>query len=287
MRVSDPSSSTYRFEDFTLDPQTGELYKCGIKLKIQGQPLEILAVLLEHPGRLITRDELQKRLWPSDTFVDFETGLNAAVTRLREALGDSANKPRWIETVPRRGYRFIHPVIVDRTVASVAAPSALKRPATGTGSSPRHSASRTVAVLGAIVAVAIGGIWIYQRTSRFSSPQRTLTRLTFDEGLQTEPTWSPDGRLIAYSADHGGKFDIWVQQIGSGNPVRVTNRPGNNWQPDWSPDGKSIVYRSEDGEGGLYVAPPLGGAGLERKIASFGYYPRWSPDGTQICSGRI
>jgi Tol biopolymer transport system component len=73
-----------------------------------------------------------------------------------------------------------------------------------------------------------------------------------------------------------------VQQISGGDPVKITKGPANNWQPDWSPDGKYIAYRSEDGEGGLFVVPALGGAGLERKFASFGYYPRWSPDSTQI-----
>ena len=115
-----------------------------------------------------------------------------------------------------------------------------------------------------------------------SAGQRTLTRLTFDDGLQIGATWSPDGRFIAYSSDRGGKFDIWVQQVSGGDPVQITKGPGQNWQPDWSPDGKYIAYRSEDGEGGLYIVPALGGAGLERKIASFGFYPRWSPDSSQI-----
>ena len=112
--------------------------------------------------------------------------------------------------------------------------------------------------------------------------QRTLTRLTFDDGLQIGATWSPDGRFIAYSSNRGGKFDIWVQQVSGGDPVQITKGPGHNWQPDWSPDGKYIAYRSEEGDGGLYVVPALGGAGLERKISSFGYYPRWSPDSSQI-----
>ena len=97
-----------------------------------------------------------------------------------------------------------------------------------------------------------------------------------------EPTWSPDARYVAYSSDRGGKFDIWVQQVSGGNPIQVTKRPGQNWQPDWSPDGKYIAYRSEDGDGGIFVIPALGGAGLERKIATFGYHPRWSPDSSQV-----
>jgi DNA-binding winged helix-turn-helix (wHTH) protein len=96
-----------RFGVFTFDPRAGELLKLGRKLKIQGQPVEILAMLLERPGEIVTREEFQKRLWPDNTFVDFEHSLNAAVKRLRDAMGDSADAPQYVETLARRGYRFI------------------------------------------------------------------------------------------------------------------------------------------------------------------------------------
>jgi TolB-like protein/DNA-binding winged helix-turn-helix (wHTH) protein/Tfp pilus assembly protein PilF len=100
-------SSMVRFGPFEADLRSGELRKDGIKLKLEGQPFQLLAVLLVRPGQLVTREELQKELWPDETFVDFEQGINAAVKRLRAALEDSANKPQFIETLPRRGYRFI------------------------------------------------------------------------------------------------------------------------------------------------------------------------------------
>jgi serine/threonine protein kinase len=112
------------------------------------------------------------------------------------------------------------------------------------------------------------------------APPRTLTQVTFGAGLQAEPTWSPDGRFLAYSSDRSGNFDIWVQQVGSGEPLQLTNESGHNWQPNWSPDGKQIAFRSERGGGGLYVVPALGGRA--RRISPFGYRPRWSPDGSQI-----
>ena len=98
------------FGSFEFDAETGELRKHGLRLKLQGQPVEMLTMLLEHPGQVVTREALQKRLWPANTFVDFEQSLNAAVKRLRAALGDSADSPLFIETLPRRGYRFIAPV---------------------------------------------------------------------------------------------------------------------------------------------------------------------------------
>jgi len=97
------TSQVIRFATFEVDLQAQELRKAGLRLKLTGQPFQVLAILLEHPGQVITREELQKRLWPSDTFVDFDCSLNAVINRVREALGDSAENPRFVETLPRRG----------------------------------------------------------------------------------------------------------------------------------------------------------------------------------------
>ncbi|HEX8843577.1 MAG TPA: protein kinase [Pyrinomonadaceae bacterium] len=110
--------------------------------------------------------------------------------------------------------------------------------------------------------------------------QRPLTRLTSEHGLQNGATWSPDSSFFAYSSNRSGNFDIWVQSVTGGNPALVTNSPEHDWQPDWSPNNNNIVFRSERDGGGLYIVPALGGP--ERKIASFGYRPRWSPDGSKI-----
>ncbi len=271
-----------RFGTFELDLQSGELRKGGVKLKLTGQPFQVLVILLEQPGAVVSREELQKRLWP-DTFVDVDHNLNTAINKIREVLGDSAESPRFVETLPRRGYRFIGPI--DGVSSGVpAAGSARNAPL------PRRSQSLRLPIFGACVLLAVLGFVFYLRQHASGPPvQRALTRLTFDDGLQTGATWSPDGRFIAYSSDRGGKFDIWVQQVTGGDPVQITKGSGHNWQPGWSPDGKYIAYRSEEGEGGLYIVPALGGEGLERKIARFGYYPRWSPDSSQILfqTGRL
>jgi len=109
MEASTPSRRI-RFGKFELCAESGELLKDDRPIHLQGQPIQILLMLLQTPGQVVTREELQQRLWPKDTFVDFEHSLNAAIKRLREALNDSADEPRYIETLPRRGYRFIGPV---------------------------------------------------------------------------------------------------------------------------------------------------------------------------------
>src|SRR5215470_16456745 len=110
MKIGEIPAARVRFGTFDADIQAGELWRNGLKVRIQQLPFQVLAFLLERPGEVITREELQQRLWPADTFVDFEQGLNKAINKLREALGDDANNARFIETLPRRGYRFVGPV---------------------------------------------------------------------------------------------------------------------------------------------------------------------------------
>jgi Tol biopolymer transport system component/DNA-binding winged helix-turn-helix (wHTH) protein len=276
-----------RFGAFEADLHTQELRKHGIPLRLRGQSFQVLQMLLERGGDLVTREELRAALWPSDTFGDFDHGLHAAVSRLREVLGDSAESPHIIETLPRRGYRFI------ATVKENQAPQdsdKAQSPAevVDNGSVPpmriRPPAWRyAITSVAAVLLLGSAFFLIYGKMHSVATPrQRALTRITFDQGLQFGATWSPDGRFVAYSSDRGGKFDIWIQQVSGGDPVQITKGPGHNWQPEWSPDGKYIAYRSEDGDGGLFVIPALGGMGLARKIVSGGFFPRWSPDSSQI-----
>ena len=120
------ASGVVRFDVFTLDVRAAELYKAGRRIKLQIQPFRALALLRERPGEVITREEFEKRLWPEDTFVDFDHSLNTAIRKLRQALGDDKNKPRFVETLPKRGYRFIGNL---QTAALPVAPEALDAPA--------------------------------------------------------------------------------------------------------------------------------------------------------------
>src|SRR5574339_700206 len=130
MTTTDRSPGWYRFGLFEVDERRGEIRKQGLRLRLRGRPFDILLILLERPGELVSRDDLRARLWPADTFVDFDHGVNTSVNRLREVLGDSAENPRFIETVPMKGYRFIAPVDVltirDPVTRSPEAPPSLE-----------------------------------------------------------------------------------------------------------------------------------------------------------------
>jgi len=214
------------------------------------------------------------------------------VRRLRDALGDSADAATFIETLPRRGYRF---------TGTITEPPAAPEAASQTGTVPEHLIAApavrsgltsgwkpaSAAILLTVVAIsaAIVVARMMLRPEAVGTAWQTVpTRLTFDDGLQTEPSLAPDGQTVAYASDRSGNFDVWTQRIAGGNPVQVTVDQADEWQPDWSPDGNQIVFRSERGTGGLLVAPATGGATLE--IAAFGYRPQWSPDGTRILFAR-
>jgi Tol biopolymer transport system component len=256
-------------------------------------------MLLERPGELVTREELRTALWPSDTFVDFEHGLHAGVNRLREALGDSADSPRLVETLPRRGYRFIGaitpfisvPQPLEGESAAQPVPAAVGRNhATGA----RGLWLKVGVWVLAAAAVALTVAFIYPRSRPRAAPV-TLSPVPFTtyEGTETMPSFSPDGSRIAFAWDGdpppGSKgFDLYVKVIGSENLLRLTRHPSPDWIASaWSPDGTQIAFHRISGsDAGVYVVPALGGP--ERKLRSTRELHRtgalidWSRDGKWI-----
>jgi Tol biopolymer transport system component len=182
------------------------------------------------------------------------------------------------------------PLAVPRPIPAPVSTGVAPRPQSGAEHVVRQLARHKVAMalVACVLALSAGGAWWAVRSRhgandvvRSTAPvQRTLTRLTSGSGLQTDVTWSPDGRFIAYAADRTGNFDIWVQSVGGGDPVQVTRSAAQDTQPDWSPDGSTLVFRSERDGGGLFLVPALGG--VERQLTSFGSYPFWSPDNSEI-----
>lgn len=119
MSSAEKEKSTQKFAEYVVDARAGELFRRGKKIKLQQQPMQVLLALLEKPGQIVTREELRQRIWPADTFVDFEHSLNTAIKKLRLALGDRANKSKFVETLPRRGYRFLPSVEAVEEKAAV------------------------------------------------------------------------------------------------------------------------------------------------------------------------
>ncbi len=151
-----------RFGSFEANVQAGELRKQGLKIKLQDQPFQILIMLLERPGEVVTRQEIHRKLWPADTFVDFDHGLNNAVNRLRDALGDSAEKPRFIETLPKKGYRFIGDVTGQAPLEEVVSPSTTIEQVIETGPIEQKSAAKpyvpgTTLIFSFALAIAVIG----------------------------------------------------------------------------------------------------------------------------------
>jgi Tol biopolymer transport system component/DNA-binding winged helix-turn-helix (wHTH) protein len=296
MAETKPQVRLLRFGNFEIDLGSGELRKAGVKQKFGGQPFQVLSILLERPGDVVTREELQKRLWP-DTFVDVDHNLNTAINKIREVLGDSAGSPRFVETLPRRGYRFIgelEPVVLPMVpVVTVE----LDR-----GSRSRQTGLRIAGVL-AILVFTIAAVLV-SRWHRPRPPHEqaalTATPFTALSGVATSPAFSPDGSRIAFawSGDpaHGNKgLDLYVKVLGSETLLRLTQHPSESISPAWSPDGTQVAFQRLAGaDSGIYVVPALGGP--ERKLHStripstnFNWISRinftlisWSPDGKWI-----
>ena len=143
-----------------------------------------------------------------------------------------------------------------------------------------RGASPFVVAAGVVLSAAVAVLVYLRSQPPPNAIHRPLKQVTFGQGLDTDPTWSPDGQLIAFSSDRSGNSDIWIQSLEGGEPVQLTDDPGADMHPDWSPDGEWIVYRSEREGGGLFLISATGGE--PRKLSSFGYHPQWSPDGSRI-----
>jgi len=168
----EPAPSPLQFGEFTLDVRAAELRRGGRKVRLQEQPFQILAMLLACPGQLVPRDDVRRRLWPADTFVDFDHGLNNAVARLREALGDAADQPRYVETVARRGYRFVAPVTTASSSVPAPGDTGDTRDARRPGSGRRRREVITAVVAAAAVALAV---LPFARSGRGARPPEAST----------------------------------------------------------------------------------------------------------------
>ena len=276
MTESQSSTHRVRFGVFELDLQRMELRKQGIKVKLQEQPLKILQVLIENPGQVISREDLRRRIWPANTFVEFDQGLYSAIARLREALGDSSENPVFIETVARRGYRFVSLVGVSESLETTG-------PKAETARKPGTAVRRFILsllagllggalLIGLLVGLDVAGIrhWLRDRRSGPIKQQR----LTDFVGLEEFPALSPDSKTVAFTADNAAYRQLWVRLIAGGAPLQITHDDFDHLYPRWAPDSSTLVYYSPpsrgEQQGVLWEISALGGAPqpLMRSISS-------------------
>jgi len=255
--------------------------------------------LLEGEGKVVTREQLRVALWPEDTFVDFEHGVNTAIKKLRQALGDSFDRPKFIETLPKAGYRFLVPVEWMTEAEEHSAPN----PPAGERAAAPEVRSRKVPYRAAVVVLTVVGVcavaaYLVYRNSRLITigPEPSLSLAVASPGEKYGPSLSPDGKQLAYAWNGGlgPNFGIYVKLLGSEEPIRLTRQEAIDFNPVWSPDGHYIVYcRIQKGGTGVYIIPAIGGA--ERKLRdahwelrefeqNVWYFGRvsWSPDGTML-----
>ena len=276
MAASDTAPKVVQFGMFEADLSAREVRKSGRKIKLQDQPFQVLALLLEHAGQVVDREQLREAVWPDGTFVEFDSSLNTAIKKIRQALGDSAENPRFVETLPRKGYRFIAPVSCAAPVVPASVPP---------------GAFRRTRWIGVIIASGLGAVAIaWFLANRHSQPEAVVAPVPFTTypGMETQPSFSPDGERVAF-AWNGGKglnFHIYVKQIGTEKPLQLTNSPALDSRPAWSPDGRLVAFIREfpDGRAGIFVVPGIGGP--EKIVAESrramtmrrSFSPAWTPD---------
>jgi DNA-binding winged helix-turn-helix (wHTH) protein/Tol biopolymer transport system component len=263
-----------RFGAFEIDLRTGELRKEGVKLKFSGQPFQVLAILLERPGDVVTREELQKRLWP-DTFVDVERNLNTAVNKIREVLGDSADSPRFVETLPRRGYRFIAPV---QSPLSKADQDPIEKP-TDNAKEQRHRLRVRMALASAAVLVAgLLVFWIGSRRTPALPKVLRFTRLTSDGQRKIGPLVSDGVRVYFNEWLADGRLIIVQSSVKGGDVIPLSVPLNVPFVQDISRDGTELLVANEEGPQGRSVwVQPIAGASPHRVGTILTSWGPWGP----------
>lgn len=259
-----------KFGVFELDLDVRELRKSGIRIKLQEQPFQILAMLLERPGEIVTREEFEKRLWPQDTFVDFDLSLNSAVKKLRQALGDESANPRFVETLYRRGYRFVGQTNGVRS-ASVDLKSQPAKP-------HKISFPMLAWTIPATLILAIALMWF----ARPLPPPRIIgyTQITHD-GLHKGPIVT-DGERLYFAEFHGDHFVV-AQVSVLGGATSLLNAPfANFYPPDIAPNGSALLVLAFSGtaEGPLFSLPLPSGS--PQRLNAIGHAGAWFPDHSQL-----
>jgi Tol biopolymer transport system component/DNA-binding winged helix-turn-helix (wHTH) protein len=302
-----PASPKIKFGAFELDASAGRLFKSGIPIKLQPQPLRVLLLLTQRSGQVVTREEIQRCLWGNSTFVDFERGINFSINQIRGALSDNAEKPRYIETLPRVGYRFIAELsgnVASESAKTTTAPTSVSGKlydwpsettlasagASAVPLSHRSQRKRIVVLVIAMAATCVLGTtyglrrW-YSRSHSLDLQSMQITRLT-DTGTAEDVAISPDGRYVVYALRDGEEQGLWLRHVATKSVVQILAPDTNAFHGlTFSPDGEYIYFVRSDKNDPffkyLYSMPVLGGT--PRKLIDDVDSPvSFSPDGHQF-----
>jgi Tol biopolymer transport system component/DNA-binding winged helix-turn-helix (wHTH) protein len=272
-----------RFGPYALDPVNRELRMRGFLVRLQPQQIAVLLLLVDRAGQIVSREDIHQHIWGNDTFVDFERGINFSINQIRAALGDDADKPRYIQTIPRRGYRFI---------GSVEKPAEEPPPANGANatSRKRYALWIGISVAAAMVLVAAIPSWrTFRKTEQL--PSIEVVPLVALRGAQGSPAFSPDGNQVAFEGYEGEDGGIYTALVGGDKPLRLTVKSGACC-PAWSPDNRQIAFMRFSKEGlSINAISALGGAekrlysSKAHAIRDFCVHLDWSPDGKLLAFG--
>jgi len=299
--VEDP---LLRFGPFELNIIRRTIYRDGIRLKLQQQPFSVLELLLERAPEIVSREEIRRYVWGDHVHVDAEQGIAFCIRQIRSVLGDHATSPRYIQTIPRQGFRFMAAVERPSGKGATDERSVSARPAFSPGAEVEVISSLPISdrrklhrwLLGSFLATTLltilGGIVF--RLSRQNEPLTVsqVHSVTTYPGSERHPNFSPDGQQITFSWDGEGTRSIYVAVPGGDRPLRLTQSPSDDDFPVWSPDGKSIAFLRWHhlNHGELMLIPALGGVArrlhsveISHEIASTSSMLAWSPDSHWIC----
>jgi DNA-binding winged helix-turn-helix (wHTH) protein len=263
-----------RFFDFELDLRAGRLRRAGQIVRLQPQPLRVLAILAEQAGHVVSRGDLRRQVWDDATFVEFDQGLNYCIRQIRLALNDDAARPVYLETIKKQGYRFVAPVLVenDGSPEPSGHPEATRssEPSGEPGNrhgSPRFAPARLLLTIAGLILGVVGGGWLYRwphAAGRSSgAPLVDIRPITDFADSALAPALSPDGRMLAFirgDSDFLTPDQIYVKMLPGGEPSRLTNDSRLKYGPTFSPDGSEVAYTVMEHSGwATYAVSVLGG----------------------------
>jgi Tol biopolymer transport system component/DNA-binding winged helix-turn-helix (wHTH) protein len=281
-------AKVFEFGDVRVDLGLMAVTRGKTPIPLEPKAFDVLVYLLEHRDRLILKEEILDAIW-AGTFVTPNV-LSRAVAQVRKALGDDGQEARYIDTVAKRGYRFVAPVVVTGGAASApdagaaaTAPAAIASPPAAPPWRARPVPRAAIAIALLLVIGAAAAILWQRRASDAAADAPSdlhLRRVTNRRGFSATPALSPDGRALVYSSDSSGMLELYLASLTPGvAEVQLTKDGGHNMQPAWSPDGQWIAFHSRK-RGGVWIIPATGGAA--QQVSEFGSDPAWSPDSATI-----